>query len=395
MNLRFKTFILGVSVLASVFPSSALVSLPRSWKEGPLNAADFSAPVAAADSVSRFCGQLSQSIYTGADDVPVIHVSALTNPGASPAYPEDLTPERLAYHQLQYDCLELAARRLQAEINNGLSGKEIEKAYARYSEAYAEEMERIAEATDRGRDAAAVAAFAAKVKKDLAATPEVPAAKLSPSYAYIAVAVGTGPHWLSGSLGAAMGWAWDYAFALRFGFRRLRLEARLTYAAPSVKNPYIVTDKVLNAEDAEENYHANIRNANLLTAGVSLGFDVVHSRKLSVVPFAGVAFSHYSWSARPMAAGPEGTFIPEGKQKSIDLKNFNLWFGVNCEWHVHTRYSTAPIMGAIRQQLVSSIGFTPYAAKQVYKEAHPQLSGWMIGFMVSYSATVSNLVVRR
>lgn len=395
MNSGFKAILSGVLLLASVMPSSAIVSLSRSWKEGPLNAEDFTAPVAAADSLSRFSGVLSQSIYTGGDDKPVILVSAMTNPGDSPAYAEDLTPRRLAYHQLQYDCLELAARRLQAEINNGLSGKEIEKAFARYCEAYAEEMERIAEATDYGRDTKAVAAFAAKVKKDLEATPEVPAARLSPSYANISVAVGTGPHWLSGSLGAGLGWAWDYAFALRFGFRRLRIEAQLTYAAPSVRNPYIIPDKVLNAEDAEGNYHANIRNANLLTAGVNLGLDVLHSRKFSVVPFAGVAFSHYSWSARPMEETPGGAFIPDGKQKSVDLKNLNLWFGVNCEVHVHTRYSSSPIMGAIRQQLVSSIGFTPYAAKQVYKEAHPQLSGWMMGFMISYSASVSNLVVRK
>lgn len=95
-----------------------------------------------------------------------------------------------------------------------------------------------------------------------------------------------------------------------------------------------------------------------------------------------------------MKEDSEGTLIASGPAKSIDMKDFNLWLGVSTEYRFNRMLSGSSMLGAVRQQLVSSLGLTAFAVNGRYNDVVPHVRGWQIGFMVSYSAIVRAMRIK-
>lgn len=365
----------------------------RVWALGPLAPVDFSIEPAAGQP-TRFVGQLVQTVGTIPDGRTTLTISAVIFPEKSVGSRESLSPQRLQWHQLQFDELELQARRVQREVNKGLSGRRIDKLIAQTNSDYAATIDRWRESTADGTDTIAVRMLRADLDRQLAELPDVDDAVLTPSHFGYGVYVATGPHWTTGTLHDAVGWAWDFTFGLRAIYRRVHLNAQITYASASVLNPLMISDD-MDPITPGFIYRANIKDANYLGAGVSLGIDLLNSKTYSLVPFAGGMFSQYSWSAKPSYLAQDGTVVFDGLQDGVTLSTFNVWFGAEFEWHFHRALSSSGIMGAIRQQLTSSIGIRPYAVRQIYKKNTPHAAGWNIGITISYSGIIRNMGVSK
>lgn len=391
-----RQLILSLLILATTLSSSAIRSIvPRLWSDGPLRASDFR-PLSPADtSMSLLSAGLMQQVMTDANGNLRVAIVAMMDPEASISPASGLTPARLAYHQAQFDKLEVMARNLQKEVNRGMSSGKSEQLLNRYNKAYEEEMARLDEATVHGTDTAALKLYQARIASDLRHTGIPATAPLVPSDFGYGLYVGTGAQWTTGTLNSALSWSWDFTFGLRLMYRRLRLDMQLSYAAPTVENATLHNTKYDEpGEDYTPGLHSNVKNANYLSVGAAVGIDLLRHRNVSVVPFAGLMYTHYSWSARSMKEDSEGTLIASGPAKSIDMKDFNLWLGVSAEYRFNRMLSGSSMLGAVRQQLVSSLGLTAFAVNGRYNDVVPHVRGWQIGFMVSYSAIVRAMRIK-
>lgn len=381
MRTLILSFLLSLAAVASA-------AVERTWSAGPLTASDFA--VAPTDGNTVFTGELVQIVAPDGQGNLRISIVAVASPALSIGSPATLTPERLAYHQLQFDELELLARKLQKELNSGMNSHGAEERLAAYNAYYKQELEKLTSATDGGRDAATLELYRRRTAQRLKDTPEVPMAVLEESPAGFGLYVGTGPHWTTGDLSDRFSWAWDFTFGLRVAYRRLRLAVQISYAAPTVKDPLLFTKPFA----AEDNLRANVNNANYISSGFSGGYAVVDTRRFTIEPFVGGIWTHYGWTAKPMQLDNEGQLIIVGQQQGMHLNNFNFWCGVNCQLHFHRAYWASSALGAVRQELVSSVGLTPYLVNGSYNNAVPGFGGWQIGLSLSYSGMVRSLKIR-
>lgn len=381
-----RTLIL--SLLLFITSSSAFALEERFWAFGPLTVADFT--LASKDSTTLFVGEIVQTVTTDAEGNIRVGVRAIASPSMSIGSPATLTPQRLAYHQLQFDKLEVLARKLQQELNNGMSSQESEERLATYNAYYKQELEKLAQATDDGRDATTLGLYRRITDQNLQETPEPPMASLKESNYGFGLYIGTGPHWTTGELANYFSWAWDFTFGIKAAYRSFRIAAQISYAAPTVKNTLLYT-KPYNSGD---NLHANVNNANYISIGFSGGYTVVDTKRITIEPFIGGIWTHYGWTAKPMQLDDEGQLIIIGQQQGMHLNNFNFWGGINFLWHFNRVYWTSSALGAIRQELVSSIGLTPYLINGRYNNAIPGFGGWQVGLSVSYSGMVRALKIR-
>ena len=62
------------------------------------------------------------------------------------------TRQRLRYHQLQFDLLEVMRRRLQNDLNSGMTGIDADNRLKYYRHLYAEQLAAIDDETDNGRN---------------------------------------------------------------------------------------------------------------------------------------------------------------------------------------------------------------------------------------------------
>ena len=301
-----------LSLLVSI-SAAAFGAVERPWSAGPLTAADFAIDPEGKPTV--FIGELVQTVTPDAEGNLRVSVRAVASPELSVGSPASLTPQRLAYHQLQFDELEVLARKFQQELNSGMTSHGAEERLADYNAYYKQELEKLAAATDSGRDATTLELYRRQVAQKLNDTPEAPMAVLEESDAGFGLYVGTGPHWTTGGLADRFSWAWDFTFGVKVAYKRLRFAAQISYAAPTIENPKLYTAPFT----AENNLHANVNNANYISVGFYGGYAVVDTRRFSVEPFVGGMWTHYGWTAKPMQLDNEGQLIIVGQQQGTIL----------------------------------------------------------------------------
>ena len=100
-----------------------------------------------------------------------------------------------------------------------------------------------------------------------------------------------------------------------------------------------------------------------------------------------------SWSAKPMIESEDGWII-NGPQQKMDISDFNITAGVNFEWHFHSVVTNFPFFGSLREEYISSLRFTPYMIRAIYDNCNYPMSGWQIGFMLSYSGVARALGIK-
>ena len=195
--------------------------------------------------------------------------------------------------------------------------------------------------------------------------------------------IGTGPRWTAGRLNEYFSWAWDFTIGGKVAYRRLYLEASVSFASPTLKKPAMTT-----AGTPDEKFRANVKSANYTAWGFNAGYAVVNTPSFSIIPFAGVKWTSYSWTARPVETDETGSEVLTSPVRSMKVKDFNVDFGVNFDWNFNTVTVSS---GRKRQLLTSSLRITPYAVRGVYSSVQGPFNGWQLGLMIAYSATARKM----
>ena len=115
-----KKFLLIILIVLAL-PSFANDDI-KLWSDGPLTWSDFHQLMPPTSSEpSRLEVELSATPQESGATAR-LEARAIMHRNASPTSAAQSTPERLRYHQLQFDLLELMRRNLQQEINSGIDG---------------------------------------------------------------------------------------------------------------------------------------------------------------------------------------------------------------------------------------------------------------------------------
>ena len=149
-----------VSILVASVAALAAFASPstRQWDEGPLKWSDFKGNPAIKSTTSYFKGFLKTvtdiehegKTRFNSDVRFATSAVALMDCNASYADSAYRTDQMLRYHQLQFDMLEIVRRRLQADLNSGMTGIEADNRVAYYQRIYNEQTSDLARATVNG-----------------------------------------------------------------------------------------------------------------------------------------------------------------------------------------------------------------------------------------------------
>ena len=142
-------------LLACVVSLGAQSQDLKRWSDGALEWSDFKGQSVLESAPSA----LKVSLVTDSKEVTEKHkiqyriiAQAVMDRNASSADTASMTEQRLRYHQLQFDQLELYRRRLQNDLNTGMNGIEADKKLSYYRSLYKDQIQAIRQETRDGAD---------------------------------------------------------------------------------------------------------------------------------------------------------------------------------------------------------------------------------------------------
>lgn len=357
------------------------------WERGPLVWNDFRGSALLDGSPAFMSADIKLDTERNTDPSKgafSMRAHAVMYPEKSYASESVRTPQLLRYFQARFDLAEVLARRLQQELTSGMNGIEADSRLNYYRNLYKTESQRLADDTRSGADDEALQRCEYILRQQLEELDMPGSPEVVPGPFRYGLFAGTGFVATTGKIADYFNTAWDFTFGLDFSWRRIGLEASITYANPTLKDQTLVERSYLNA-DGSNPYHANVNNANYLAIGVNVGYNVLDTKRFLIRPYVGGMWTSYSWTARPMAADTDGAVVFDGLQQRMSLNDFNITFGMSMEWHFHSVVTRFPFLGSMREEYVSSLRLTPYAIRGVYSKASTPFSGWQIGLTVAYS----------
>lgn len=357
----------------------------RYWNEGPLRWSDFSGnpPMKTAD--SHFCGRLE--IRTNVDDSDkrlfnnetLYSTVALAVMDKSQSYADSTkcSDRQLRYYQMLFDKLEVLRRRLQADLNAGMTGIEADARLKYYQKMFDDQVRETADLTKQGTDEERLQESEYFVRKQLDSfsLPDVPSVKPGKfNYGWF---IGTGPLVPTGGINEVFKYSWLFNIGLTFGYDRLKLKADISYGQPRF------VDSRGNFM-GQKNRWATDMYASQLAGTVSLGFEVLHSKHFSITPHVGGGWSVYSWNYADFEFKDDEWNIVSDFNKA-SLRDFNYMVGIDFDWHFHTVVSDRPFfLSGRREQYTSSLRLTPYFMRASYDGLVPERNGFQVGLMLNY-----------
>lgn len=375
--------------------AAANTDVLRSWSDGALSWSDFQGTdPAIANAPSYIKANLmvvpkeleegsTESLYT-------LSAKAVMNCSLSCARPEQRTDQRLRYHQLQFDVLEYYRRRLQDDLNLGVSGLAAENALANYQQLYSERIARIEENTSRGTNENRLQEEEYLVRKQLdeLGLPPVPTIGAS-SFCY-GIQAGIGGVFPTGSIADDFSGCVTFSLGLTGGYKRLRLKAGIEFGQPSFRNDNIFS--VPSGIEGKPGQGNTDSYATYLGVGVTLGFAVYDSKRFTITPNVGGYWSSYGWKVDNYAyeyrlnnsGESELTRLVTSTNK-VSVNHFNWTASVDFDIKVHRHVSDTPFfLTGRREEFTSTIRISPFVARAKYGTTVPAIDGYLVGVSVSY-----------
>ena len=372
------------SILPAVANSTGDIRL---WSDGPLQWSDFQRLLPDISSEpSQMEVELSATPIESGNNSARLEARAIMHRKASSTSKAQSTPERLRYHQLQFDLLELMRRHLQEDINYGIDGSEVEQRLAYYQDLYRQRAREIARDTQNGANAIAMERWEAQIENQLheIGVPHVPQVG-NRQYCY-GVYAGVGYDYPTGKLrdnfdGSAM-----FHAGLTGGYKNLRLKADVAFGQPSYRN-----DNIFGvAPDAEGRplQGNSSSHATHITVGVQLGYTVLNSGRLTITPNVGGFYSRYSWDVANYSWEKDDEGRDLRTTTSVEDRNlhsFNVIASVDFDINLGSRMSNTSLTGyGNRERWTSSLRITPWVAAARYTQCSPTVSGMHVGISISY-----------
>ena len=307
------------------------------------------------------------------------------------------TRQRLRYHQLQFDLLEVMRRRLQNDLNSGMTGIDADNRLKYYRNLYAEQLAAIDDETDNGRNDHKLQEWEYFTRKNLEemGLPHVPA--VTPSDVSYGLFIGLGGLFPTSTIKDYFNGFFTFTAGLTGGYKRLKLKALIEYGQPKMREP-----NVFGKFDAQGRYSQLSVNeyASFIGVSVSGGYSVVDTKRFAVTPHFGMYWSGYGWNTADYEwlQSEEDPAIYIAKSTGVtakqNFKNFNWVAGIDFDFKIHHYVSNLPFLFGKREQLTSMVRITPYVAHGVYSKASPDVQGYQVGFSVAYVGLARALTLK-
>lgn len=382
--MRKYTFI--ICALVAITALAASNDDIKLWSDGPLTWSDFHQlmPPTSSES-SRLEVELSATPQESGATAR-LEARAIMHRNASATSEAQSTPERLRYHQLQFDLLELMRRNLQQEINNGIDGATVEKRLKYYQDLYRQRARQVANETKNGALEAAVSSWEENIESQLAALgiPQVP--QVTTMQGCYGIYAGVGYDMPTGKLHDNFSGSIMFHVGLTGGYKRFRVKADVAFGQPSYRN-----DNIFNIAPDEEGRPLqgnNSSNATHIMASVQLGYTVLNHGRLSITPNVGGFYNRYGWDIANYSwdKDEDGHDVRTitGIEKR-NLNNFSFIASVDFDINFSSRVTNTSLTGAThRERWTSSLRITPWVAHSKFNKCDPSVSGVHLGINVSY-----------
>ncbi len=356
------------------------------WSEGPLTWSDFQQLLPATSSESsRLEVELSATPQESGATTR-LEARAMMHRNASCTSAAQSTPERLRYHQLQFDLLELMRRHLQEEINSGIDGGQVEKRLRYYQDQYRQRARQIAQETKHGALEAAVSSWEDNIASQLAAmgTPRVP--QVTTMQGCYGVVGGVGYDLPTGKLHDNFGGSVMFHLGLTGGYKRLRLKGEVAFGQPSFRN-----DNIFDVAPDEQGRPLQGNNASHPThimASLQLGFTVLNHGRLSITPNVGSVYNRYNWEVDNYRWDKDDEGRDVRLTTSVEnrnLHNVNFIASIDFDINLSSRVTNTSLTGLThRERWTSSLRITPWVAASRFTKCVPEVSGVHVGINISY-----------
>ena len=381
-----RKFTLIICALVSIAAMAASNDDIKLWSDGPLTWSDFHQLMPPTSSeASRLEVELNATPQESGATAR-LEARAIMHRNASATSEAQSTPERLRYHQLQFDLLELMRRNLQQEINNGIDGATVEKRLKYYQDLYRQRVRQIAQETKNGALEAAVGSWEENIESQLATlgTPQVP--QVTTMQGCYGIYAGVGYDMPTGKLHDNFGGSIMFHVGLTGGYKRFRVKADVAFGQPSYRN-----DNIFNIAPDEEGRPLqgnNSSNATHIMSSVQLGYTVLNHGRLSITPNVGGFYNRYGWDIANYSwdKDEEGRDVRTitGIEKR-NLHNFSVIASIDFDINFSSRVTNTSLTGAThRERWTSSLRITPWVAHSKFNKCDPSVSGVHLGINVSY-----------
>ena len=381
-----RKYTLIICVLVSIAAMAASNDDIKLWSDGPLTWSDFHQLMPPTSSeASRLEVELNATPQESGATAR-LEARAIMHRNASATSEAQSTPERLRYHQLQFDLLELMRRNLQQEINNGIDGATVEKRLKYYQDLYRQRVRQIAQETKNGALEAAVGSWEENIESQLATlgTPQVP--QVTTMQGCYGIYAGVGYDMPTGKLHDNFGGSIMFHVGLTGGYKRFRVKADVAFGQPSYRN-----DNIFNIAPDEEGRPLqgnNSSNATHIMSSVQLGYTVLNHGRLSITPNVGGFYNRYGWDIANYSwdKDEDGHDVRTitGVEKR-NLHNFSVIASIDFDINFSSRVTNTSLTGAThRERWTSSLRITPWVAHSKFNKCDPSVSGVHLGINVSY-----------
>lgn len=393
-----RIYLILLSVCAVVLAHAQQPHDLKTWESGPLTWNDFkgSSTMQSTPSYIKVALNTTPTEETVGKKLQYrITADAVMYRNESYADTAAHTEQRLRYHQLQFDQLELFRRRLQNDLNTGMNGMEADKRLAFYRNLYKDQVEAIRTETEDGSNEKKLQEWEYYTRKGLEEIGLPPAPEFEPSDWSYGIILGVGGVFTTSELKDYFDNCFTFTAGLTGGYKRLKLKADITYGQPDFNRPNVFGSTTITPDGATRPLQGPMNECpTYLSVGTSLGFSVINTKRLAITPFVGVHWSGYTWNM----ANLEWTQNPENNEyvskvvstENAKLKDVSWMAGIDFDIKIHKYVSSTPFfLTGQREQFTSSVRITPYVAHAKFNDIGAK--GYHMGVTISYSGIARSL----
>lgn len=392
-------------LLAFMFTAIAMPAQSRdlkSWDSGSLQWSDFRGTTVIPGSPSYIKATLNTTPLEETKNKKIQYrITATVELDRNESYADSAsrTDQRLRYHQLQFDQLELFRRRLQNDLNTGMNGIEADNRLAHYRNLYKEQLEAIRTETENGTNEKKLQEWEYYTRKGLEEIGLPAAPEFVPSDWSYGIILGVGGVFTTSDIKKYFDNCFTFTAGLTGGYRRVKVKADISYGQPNFNTPNVFGVTTITPDGVVRPAQGPMNECpTYLSVGTTLGFSVVSNKRLAITPFVGAHWSGYSWNMANLSWNNDND-DNEYRSKvtstqSAKVKDVSWIAGIDFDIKIHKYVTSTPFfLTGQREQYTSSIRITPYMAHTKFNDLGGA-KGYHMGVTVSYAGIARALTMK-
>lgn len=275
----------------------------------------------------------------------------------------------LRYNQAVFDLLEVYRRKLQQELNAGISMMDATHIYHNYTQYYTQQSETMRFETAEGLNTRKMEEWETYILKELNRIQPPPPPTIQPRAFGYGINIGFGTTIPTADIHDRFGAS--PMFCLGFDFAYKDLHFLFDMGVGSAKNRM---DMFINSKKGDAIWEKG-RHTNYSFGSITAGYDVFENDHIKLTPFVGYGFTEYS-----KIKGEK-----ENEKYSINISDPNITAGVSVDYKFLSVISLIPSFWLGHREITTSSIRTRLFV--TYANYDYNVKGYLIGLSVSYSVS--------